>query len=233
MLNKALRLIIITLCLCVSVINSSLPADDNANLLNQSAQLFQKEKREIKNYRVRQEVISKIKESSGSVVEKRIQAGYFQSPEEYIFICKEIEVNGIKQILTKPIIERTNKSEVDWLSMEGIKTHSFQAFYSDSKIVKYLVSPNKIQTGNFRGQLWLNPRTARIIKIIKEPIIKKKEMIKYSIELNFEKDFVFQMPTQTLLNAVYSLNGKTTEILVEANFKDYKFNLDLSQELPK
>ena len=223
----------ITLCFFVFWTTINLSAQENYTLLNRAAEIFQKEKREIKNYRVRQEVISKIKELSGMVIEKRIQAGYFQSPEEFIFVCKEIEVNGIKQILTKPLIERSSKTEIDWLTREGMASHSFQTLSTDSKIVKYLVSPSKIQSGYFRGQLWLSPQTARIVKILKEPIIKKREMMKYSLELSFEKEFTYQMPTQTLLTAVYQVNNRITEVQIEANFADYKFNQDLSQELPK
>jgi hypothetical protein len=210
----------------------SLAADNNA-LLNKAAELFQKEKAEIKNYKVNQEVTSKIKEPSGNAIEKRIQVGYFQRPEEYIFICKEIEMNGIKQILAKPLIERVSKLEVDWLSREGLNSHSFQTLSSDSKTIKYLVSPTKIQSGYFRGQLWLDSQTARIVKILKEPILKKREMIKYSLELNFEKEFAFQVPTRTILSAIYQANNQVTEVQVEANFTDYKFNLDLANELPK
>ncbi len=227
-----LRLITITLFLSGFVVLSSLLADDTA-LLNKAAELFQKEKAEIKNYRVNQEVISKIKESSGTVIEKRIQAGYFQRPEEYIFVCKEIEINEIKQILTKPLIERASKLEVDWLSREGLTSHSFQILSSDAKTIKYLVSPTKIQSGYFRGQLWVHSQTGRIAKILKEPIIKKREMIKYSLELNFEKEFAFQVPTRTILSAIYQANNRVTEVQVEASFTDYKFNLDLTNELPK
>ncbi|MBK7054485.1 MAG: hypothetical protein IPH52_05445 [Leptospiraceae bacterium] len=162
-----------------------------------------------------------------------MQAGYFLAPEEFIFVCKEIEVNGIKQILTKPLIERSSKKEIDWLTREGMASHSFQTISSDSKTVKYLVSPSKIQSGYFRGQLWLSSQTARIVKILKEPIIKKREMMKYSLELSFEKEFTYQMPTQTLLAAVFQVNNRITEVQIEANFADYKFNQDLSQELPK
>lgn len=229
---RELKLIKITLCLII-VTAHSIQAEENSNLISRAADLFQKEKKEIKNFRVEQEVISKIKETSSSVIEKRIQIGYYKYPDEYIFICKEIELNGIKQILTKPLIERTSKNEVDWLSTEGLKFYSFQSFYSDSKMIKYLVSPNKIQNGFYRGQLWLDLKSARILKILKEPIIKKKEIVTYSIELNFEKDFGFQVPSRTFLNSTYNINGKTTEIQVEAAFNNYKFNLDLSQELPK
>lgn len=229
---RKLELIKITLCLIFTVTNF-LFAEENSSLLNKAAELFQKEKKDIKSFKVEQEVISKIKESSSSVTEKRIQVGYYKYPDEYIFICKEIELNGIKQILAKPLIEKTSKSEVDWLSVEGLKSYSFQSFYSDSKMIKFLVSPNKIQTGYYRGQLWLDLKTARILKIFKEPIIKKKEIISYSIELNFEKDFGYQVPSRTFLSSIYNINGKTTEVQVEAAFKNYLFNQDLSQELPK
>ena len=97
----------------ISFLTLSISAEENYVLLNRAADLFQKEKKEIKNYKVKQEVTSTVKESTGIVVEKRIQTGYFQYPDEYIFVCKEIEMNGIKQILAKPLIERINKSEVD------------------------------------------------------------------------------------------------------------------------
>lgn len=223
----------ITLCNLVLLATIALSAQENYTLLNRAAEIYQREKKEIKNYRVRQEVISKIKEPSGTVIEKRMQAGYFLAPEEFIFVCKEIEVNGIKQILTKPLIERLSKTEIDWLTREGMASHSFQTISSDSKTVKYLVSPSKIQSGYFRGQLWLSSQTARIVKILKEPIIKKREMMKYSLELSFEKEFTYQMPTQTLLAAVFQVNNRITEVQIEANFADYKFNQDLSQELPK
>lgn len=209
-----------------------LPAQENYTLLNRAAELFQKEKIQIKNFKVNQEVSSKIKETSGTVIENRLQSGFFKSPEEYIFIVKEIEINGMKQFLAKPMIERIFKSEVDWLSKEGISSHSFQTISSDSGIVKYLVNPQKIQPGYYRGQLWLNPKNAKILKILKEPIIKKREMMKYSLELVFDTNYTYQEPSHTLLSAIYQIENRITEVKVEAKFQDYKFNIDPS-ELPK
>lgn len=211
----------------------TIQTQENYLVLNRAAELFQKEKIKIKNYRVKQEVTSTIKEPSGSVVEKRIQTGYFQSPDSYIFSCREIEINGIKQILSKPLIEKTSKSEIDWLSKEGISQHNFQTLSSDSKIVKYLVTPQKIKPGYYRGQIWIHQDTARIIKILKEPIIKKKELMKYSLELNFESKDSFQAPKNTRLISAYQIQNRTTEITIEVKFEEYQFNLDLSRELPK
>ena len=112
-------------------------------------------------------------------------------------------------------------------------SHSFQTLSSDSKMVKYLVSPLKIQAGYYRGQLWISQQNAKIIKILKEPIIKKKEMMKYNLELSFEGEQGYQAPSRTFLSAVYQSNNRNTDIEVEAIFKDYRFNLDLNQELPK
>ncbi|MBP7281574.1 MAG: hypothetical protein KBA66_08365 [Leptospiraceae bacterium] len=217
----------------ISFLTLSISAEENYVLLNRAADLFQKEKKEIKNYKVKQEVTSTVKESTGIVVEKRIQTGYFQYPDEYIFVCKEIEMNGIKQILAKPLIERINKSEVDWLSKEGLNSHNFQTLSSDAKIVKYLVTPQKIQAGYFRGQIWIDQETARIVKILKEPIIKKKELMKYSLDLNFESKNVFQAPKSTRLFTIYQINNRTTEISVDVRFEDYQYNLDISKEIPK
>ncbi|HMV41571.1 MAG TPA: hypothetical protein PK079_17505 [Leptospiraceae bacterium] len=208
-------------------------AQENYTFLNRAADRFQKEKVELKNYRVKQEVASKIKETSGSVIEKRFQIGYFRSPDEFIFICRELEINGMKQFLNKPLIERTSKTEWDWLSKEGISLHSFQILSIESNAVKYLVSPKKILTGFFRGQIWIQPDSGRILKIIKEPIIKKKEMMQYMIEVNFDKDYRFQMPSRTILRAVYQVGSRITEVEVDARFQDYEFNIDFSQEIPK
>lgn len=210
-----------------------LNADENLIFITKAAERYQKEKRELKNYRVKQEVTSKLKEPTGSVIEKRIQVGYFRSPEEFIFICKEIEINGMKQILNKPLIERASKTEWEWISKEGLQLHNFQILSTDSKLVKYMVSPKKIETGFFRGQIWIQPDTGKIIKIIKEPIIKKKEMMQYFIELSFEKDYLFQVPSKTILKAIYQVNNRTTEVEVEARLQDYQFNIDFTQEIPK
>jgi len=214
-------------------LNTLLLADDNYPLIKRAADLFQKEKIEIKTYKVTQEVTSTIKENKTTIVEQRIQTGYFKSPEEYIFVTKELELNGIKQILSKPLIERTTKSEIDWLSPVGLTSHSFQLLSSDNQFAKYLVSPLKIQAGYYRGQIWINPQNARIVKILKEPIIKKREMMKYSLELNFEVNYTYQMPSYTNLTAIYQKDNQSTEIKVDVIFKDYQFNVDLMKELPK
>lgn len=213
--------------------NTYLSADDSYPLIKRAADLFQKEKLEIKTYKVTQDVTSTIKENKTTIVEQRIQTGYFKSPEEYIFITKELELNGIKQILTKPLVERTTKSEIDWLSKLGLTSHSFQLLSSDNKLTKYLVSPLKIQAGYYRGQIWINPQNAKIVKILKEPIIKKREMMKYSLELNFEMNYTYQMPSHTNLTAIYQKENQSTEVKVDVNFKDYQFNIDLTKELPK
>lgn len=210
---------------------SNISAEENTQLLKRAADLFQKEKREIRNYRVKQEVTSKIKEGSTIITEQRIQIGYFKNPDEYIFVTKEIDVNGLKQFLPKALIERTNKREVDWLSQEGLKTHSFQVLSSDFKSVKYLVNPLKIQAGYYRGQIWINQQNAKIIKILKEPIIKKREVMKYLFELDFEHDYLYQAPSQTHLTAFYQKENQTTEIKVDVIFKEYQFNFDLDETL--
>ena len=206
------------------IFSTSFLAYEHPLLIQRTALLYQKEKANLKNYKSNLETITIVKDNTGKMVEKRIQQNYFNSPSEYIFVTKEIEVNGNKQLLNKDIIERTSKVELDWLSKEGLDFHQFQLIRKDSNIEIFLVQPQIIKQNIYRGQIWIDSSSNKIIKIIKEPILKKKDISRYTIELKFEKVFQVQLPSYTKLVANYLSPNGNTEIEIEVNYKSYQIN---------
>ncbi|MCX7998300.1 MAG: hypothetical protein N3A69_05025, partial [Leptospiraceae bacterium] len=89
-------------------------------IIEKAASIYQKERRELKNYKVRHLVVSKIQSSSQVFLEKRVQVGYFIAPDRFLFIIKEKWVNGELISNSKEEIEKSTKRELDWLSPQGL-----------------------------------------------------------------------------------------------------------------
>lgn len=172
-------------------------------------------------------MITRVRSGSLEVSEKRKQAGYFIAPSEYIFVIHEVEINGEKVFLPKPKIEKTKKEEVDWFSKEGFPNHKFEIHNSDKPgVVIYTVSPLKLLPGYFRGQVYINADSGKILKIVKEPIIRKYNIISQRVDIDF-KDFQgFQMPYQTRLQGIYMEKEKQKQVDLSIEMKTYEFNLD-------
>jgi hypothetical protein len=206
------------------IFSLSLFSYEHPLLIQKAALLYQKEKVNLKNYKSNLETITTVRDSTGKMIEKRVQQNYFNSPSEYIFVTKEIEINGNKQLLNKDIVERTSKVELEWLSREGLDFHQFQLIRTEGKIEIYLVQPQIIKQNIYRGQIWIDSNSNKIVKIIKEPILKKKDIYRYTIELKFDKEFQVQLPSYTKLVANYLTSNGNTEIEVEVNYKSYLLN---------
>ncbi len=203
----------------------SLFSDKIPEIILDASKNYLKEKESIKNYKSTQNLVSTIISNQGKVIEKRFQTGIYLSNGEYTYITHELELNGVKQILNKELVEKSTKGDFDWLTKEGLDTHNFLENDSDIYIKKILVSPKILKPNYYRGQIWFDSKTKRIIKIIKEPIIKRKGIEKYFLELKFEKIYPYQMPSSTKLISSYNFGHGLNKIDIEIEYLNYEFNL--------
>lgn len=203
----------------------SIYSDKIPDIILEASKIYLQEKQNIKNYKSKQNLVSTIISNDGKVVEKRFQTGIYLSNGEYTYITHELELNGNKQILNKEIIEKSTKQDFDWLTKEGLETHNFLENDSDFYIKKFLVNPKILKPNYYRGQIWFDSKTKKLLKIIKEPIIKKKGIEKYRLELKFEKSYQFQMPSNTKLISNYNFGQGLNKIEIDIEYLDYQFNL--------
>jgi hypothetical protein len=203
----------------------SLSPEKVPDIVLEASKIYFTEKENIKNYKSKQNLISTVNSAQGKIIEKRFQTGIYLSNGEYTYITHELELNGIKQILNKDIIEKSYKQDFDWLTKDGLDSHTFIENDSDSNYRKFLVNPKILRPNFYRGQIWIDLKTKRIFRIMKEPIIKKKGIEKFFLELRFEKKFQYQMPSSTKLIANYNYGQGLQKVEIDIDFLEYQFNL--------
>ncbi len=197
-------------------------------IVEKASQLYQREKRELKNYKVKHLIVSKIQSPSQTLIEKRIQIGYFVAPNKFLFLIKEKWINGEPIALQKEEIEKSTKRDIDWLSAKGLKDYTFKFIDGNETITKYKVIANKKGRDYYNGELWIDPVTYKILKIIKEPTELPSGYEKFQTELYFDSSLPYQEPYLSKLEAVfYNEKMEKTHAYVDASFSNYEFNLPL------
>lgn len=197
-------------------------------IIEKAASIYQKERRELKNYKVRHLVVSKIQSSSQVFLEKRVQVGYFIAPDRFLFIIKEKWVNGELVSNSKEDVEKSSKRELDWLSPQGLKEYQFTYIDGNETVAKYKVSTAKKHRDYYSGEIWLDPITYKIIKIIKQPTELPQGYEKFQTELYFDQSLPFQEPYLSKLEAIfYNEKMEKTFAYVDASFSNYEFNVSL------
>jgi len=196
--------------------------------IKKSALIYQKERNQIKNYRVSQDITSITRSMGYETIEKRKQVGYFVSPNRYFFFTKERNVNNSPLPVNDSNPEKSIKKDIEWLSTDGIKRFDFTLIQEGVSYLHYSVSPKQNSTDT-RGEIWINKDTGKIIRMNKEPHTLKDGMEVFKTELYFDVNFSYQEPSFTRLHATFYENGKKVETKVEVLFYDYQFNVDLGK----
>ena len=194
-----------------------------------SSEIYERERKSLKNYRVFQEIRSEIKNSEKSFLEKRKQYGYFLPPDRFLFFLKERNINGQNIPIKNQEYEKSSKKDIVWISKEGLEKHSFSFLEEDEYSIKFLVLPKVQFQGSHKGEIWIRKQNLKILRMIKEPTIKSGNIEEYKTEIFFDLDLPYQEPSFTKLRAIYFENGVRNEIRVEALFSGYEFNVDLTK----
>ncbi|MCE9499135.1 MAG: hypothetical protein K8R21_01255 [Leptospira sp.] len=199
-----------------------------------AGELFQAERSKVNNYAVRQEIKTEATDrSTGKTeIEKRRQKGFFRNPGKFVFIVEEKKINGIKQDVYGNL-EKSSKVFIDWLSKEGLLQYSFLEMESNNEISKFRVTPPASKDKFSKGELWIDKNTFKIKRVIQEPSVLKKGIKSQRLELFFEENYEFQEPSFSRLTATVRKDNSETEIKVEAEFSDYKFNIEFPPGLFK
>jgi hypothetical protein len=191
--------------------------------------LYKKEKSGIRNYRVKQLVLSKIQSPSQTIIEKRFQVGYFLSPDKFLFLIKEKWINGQQIPLTKEEVEKSTKRDIDWLSPKGMQEYTFKFLAGDETVSRFQVISPKKDRDWYNGEIWIHPISYRILKIVKEPSLFPVGYERFRTELFFDPNLPHQEPYLSKLEAVFTNEkGEKTQAYVDASFSDYEFNVNLN-----
>lgn len=213
----------------IFLISLSLFSAEIPELILKSSKQYDRERKQIKNYKVIQEITSEMRSSSDVVVEKRKQVGYFVVPDKYFFFPKEKSING-RGIPTSPTdVEKTTKKEIEWLSAEGLRKYQFSLLEEGFQYHHFYVLPKEKFSDAMKGEIWIQKETGKITRILKEPAFPKPGIEKFQTEVFFDIPFLFQEPSFTRVQAVYYENNKRIEAKVEVLFSEYQFNMDLSK----
>jgi hypothetical protein len=196
-----------------------------------AAQIYQAERSKLQNYKVRHIVVSKLESSSETYIEKRIQTGYFISPDKFFFLIKEKWINHQPVKVKKDEVEKSTKREIEWLSKRGIKEYKFSYIGGNEQVAKFKVQSPHINRDWYNGEIWIHPSQYKILKIIREPSLLPVGYEKYTTELHFDTDLPFQEPYLSKLEAIFiNERGEKTYVLVDASFTEYEFNIPLKTE---
>ena len=218
-----MQIIAIFLILTLSLLSEEIPEQ-----IKKSAQIYQKERNQIKNYRVSQDITSITRSMGYETIEKRKQIGYFVTPNRYFFFTKERIINNSPLPVNDSSPEKSLKKDIEWLSVDGIKRFDFTLIQEGGSYLHYSVIP-KQNTNESKGEIWINKETGKIIRMLKEPRTLKEGLEVFKTELYFDVNFSYQEPSFTRLNATFYENGKKVETKVEVLFYDYQFNVDLGK----
>ncbi|HNN02978.1 MAG TPA: hypothetical protein PKN56_05405 [Leptospiraceae bacterium] len=208
------------------VFSLNLCSEEVPDLIWKASKLYQTERAELRNYKVQQTVESVIRSDGSLETEKRIQSGLFIAPSKFVFAVREKEVNGKIVLKGGKEIERSEKKEIEWLSSDALPLYKFELIEKNDEISKFRVIPKRVFPEARIGEIWISPKTLKIRRMIKQPVTLQKDFISYRTEIFFEKDFAFQEPTKTVLDAVYISKGRKYSASVTAVFTDYTFNLE-------
>lgn len=196
--------------------------------MQRASEIYNTERRQVKNYRVVQNIVSEIKGPTGTTIEKRNQIGFFKSPNQFVFIIKEKTINGKIVKLDQNNTEKSQKNDLNWLAESSVFQYHFEEIGTNGNIIKFRVRPKAKMAEAYEGEIWLHSKTAKLIRMIKEPVNKEKGIQRYRTEVFFESDLPFQEPSYTKLNAVFEgQDGAKMEARVEAIFTNYLFNFDM------
>jgi len=218
-----MQIIAIFLILTLSLLSEEIPEQ-----IKKSALIYQKERNQIKNYRVSQDITSITRSMGYETIEKRKQIGYFVSPNRYFFFTKERIINNSPLPVNDSSPEKSLKKDIEWLSVDGTKRFDFTLIQEGGSYLHYSVIP-KQNTNESKGEIWINKETGKIIRMIKEPRTLKEGLEVFKTELYFDVNFSYQEPSFTRLHATFYENGKKVETKVEVLFYDYQFNVDLGK----
>lgn len=217
------KLLVFSVLFTNSLLYATIP-----EIVEKAAQLYQKERKELKNYKVKHLVVSKIQSPSQTLVEKRVQIGYFVAPDKFLFIIKEKWINGEPVLLQKEEVEKSSKREIDWLSIKGLREYQFKFVDGNETVAKYKVTSNKKGRDYYNGEIWIDPVTYKILKIIKEPSELPNGYEKFQTELYFDSSLPYQEPYLSKLEAIfYNEKMEKTYAYVDASFSNYEFNVPL------
>ncbi len=218
-----MQIIAIFLILTLNLLSEEIPEQ-----IKKSALIYQKDRNQIKNYRVSQDITSITRSMGYETIEKRKQIGYFVSPNRYFFFTKERIINNSPLPVNDSSPEKSLKKDIEWLSVDGIKRFDFTLIQEGGSYLHYSVIP-KQNTNESKGEIWINKETGKIIRMLKEPRTLKEGLEVFKTELYFDVNFSYQEPSFTRLNATFYENGKKVETKVEVLFYDYQFNVDLGK----
>jgi hypothetical protein len=213
----------------IFLISLSLFSVEIPELILKSSKEYDRERKQIKNYKVLQEITSEMKTPLGVNVEKRKQVGYFVIPDKYFFFTKEKTINGQLISASSSDVEKTTKKEIEWLSAEGLRKYQFSLIEEGFYYHHFYVLPKEKFSDATKGEIWIQKESGKISRILKEPVSLKPGLEKFQTEIFFDIPFLFQEPSFTRVQAVYYENNKRIEAKVEVIFSEYQFNQDLSK----
>ena len=213
----------------IFLISLSLFASDIPEIVRLSSINYEKERNEIKNYKVVQDIYSETKSGNQVLVEKRKQIGYYISPDKFFFFVKEKSINNVQIQIKTNEMEKTTKKEIEWLSQKILSKYEFKVLEDGVSHVHYSVLPKLIFPEANKGEIWINKENGRIQRILKEPIKMPNGFESYKTDIFFDFNVKFQEPSFTRLQATYYENNRKIETKVEVLFSGYQFNVDLNK----
>ena len=213
----------------IFLISLNLLANDIPNIIRLSSNTYEKERAEVKNYKVHQDIHSETKSGNNTLTERRVQVGYFISPDKYFFFVKEKFINNVQIQIKTNEMEKSTKKEEEWLSSKNLGKYEFKVLEDGVSHIHFSVLPKNIFPDANRGEIWINKENGKIQRIIKEPVKVPNGFESYKTDIFFDFNAKYQEPSFTRLQAIYYENNRRVETKVEVLFSDYQFNLDLNK----